>query len=121
MASANEWTLFHNPRCSKSRDALAYLKEKGVQPTILEYLKTPLDAAALNDLLGKLHLRPRDLLRANEDEYDALGLGDENLSREALIEAIVQHPILLQRPIILRGEKGVIGRPTEAIDCLLGG
>lgn len=119
MKTESNWTIYHNPRCSKSREALAYLKEKGIQPDIVEYLKTPPDTATLETLLERLHLEPRDILRTGEDEYDALKLSDPNLSRDALIAAIAENPILMQRPIVVRADRAVVGRPTEAIDSLL--
>ncbi|MBM3215778.1 arsenate reductase (glutaredoxin) [Candidatus Poribacteria bacterium] len=121
MARKSEWTIYHNPRCSKSRAALAYLEEKGIQPEVVEYLKTPLDRAGIQDLLTKLGLGVRDILRDGEDEYDALNLGNASLAGEALIDAVVKHPILMQRPIIVRGDHAAIGRPTEAIDDLIDG
>jgi arsenate reductase len=119
VGTANEWTIYHNPRCSKSRAALEYLAEKGVKPRVVEYLKTPLDVTALNDLLRRLDANARDILRDGEDEYERLGLNNPTVTREELLNAVAGHPVLLQRPIVVRGERAVIGRPTEAIDALL--
>ena len=115
----SEWTIYHNPECSKSRAAAAYLDEQGVEPRVVEYLKQPLDAEQLGETLRKLNLKPRDILRDGEDEYEALGLDDPSLSDAALLKAIAANPILMQRPIIVRGERAVIGRPTEEIEKLL--
>ena len=110
--------IHHNPRCSKSRQALALLKENGVEPEVVEYLKTPLDEAALRGLLTKLELKAHDILRTKEDEYKQLGLSSD-MPEEEILTAIVQHPILLERPIILKGNRAVIGRPPENVRELL--
>lgn len=112
-------TLYHNPRCSKSRGALELLSERGITPTILRYLETPPDAAALRELLGKLGIGARELLRKGEDEYRELNLADASLSEEALIEAMVSHPKLIERPILIVGDRAVIGRPPERVLELL--
>jgi len=108
-------TLYHNPRCSKSRSALQLLEERGLSPTIVRYLETPLSAADLQALLGKLGISARQLLRTGEDEYKSLGLNDPKLTEEQLIAAMVAQPKLIERPILLAGDKAVIGRPPEAI------
>ncbi|WVV47480.1 arsenate reductase (glutaredoxin) [Pseudomonas sp. NA13] len=108
-------TLYHNPRCSKSRGALELLEARGLTPTVVRYLETPLDAAQLERLLGKLGISARQLLRTGEDEYKALNLADESLSQAQLIAAITAHPKLMERPILEAGEKAVIGRPPEKI------
>jgi len=108
-------TLYHNPRCSKSRSALQLLEERGLSPTIVRYLETPLSAADLKALLGKLGISARQLLRTGEDEYKSLGLNDPKLTEEQLIAAMVTQPKLIERPILLAGDKAVIGRPPEAI------
>lgn len=113
-------TLLHNPRCSKSREALALLRERGAQPQVVEYLKQPLSAAELGRLLGLLGLEPRSLMRRGEAVYKELGLDDPGLSRAALIEAMTSHPILIERPIAICGERAVIGRPPEKVLELLG-
>ena len=112
-------TLYHNPRCSKSREALALLHEKGVEPEIVEYLKTPPDAATLRLLLGMLKLRPRDLMRKKEPEYKALGLDNPDRSDDELISAMVSHPKLIERPIAVSGKKAALGRPPEDILSIL--
>ncbi|WP_460158662.1 arsenate reductase (glutaredoxin) [Pseudomonas sp. S3_E11] len=108
-------TLYHNPRCSKSRGALELLETRGLTPTVVRYLETPLDAAQLERLLGKLGITARQLLRTSEDEYKDLNLADESLSQAQLIAAIAAHPKLMERPILEAGEKAVIGRPPEKI------
>lgn len=115
---AKDWTLYHNPGCSKSRAALAYLEENEIDAEIIEYLGEPPTADGIRGLLTKLGVGVRDIIRDGEDEYGAAGLGDGSLTDDALIAAIVEHPILLQRPIIVCGDRAVIGRPTEAIDDL---
>ena len=108
-------TLYHNPRCSKSRGALELLEARGLTPTVVRYLETPLDATHLERLLGKLGITARQLLRTGEDEYKELNLADESLSQAQLIAAIAAHPKLMERPILEAGEKAVIGRPPEKI------
>lgn len=114
-----EFVIYHNPRCSKSRATLKILQEAGIEPHVVEYLKTPLDAKTIRELLIKLGMSPRDLLRDGEDEFSELGLGDPKKTDDELIAAIVKHPILLQRPIVVRGERAVIGRPPEAVKMLV--
>jgi arsenate reductase len=108
-------TLYHNPRCSKARGALELLEARGLAPTVVRYLETPLDAAQLKRLLGKLGISARQLLRTGEDEYKTLNLADQSLSQDDLIDAIVAHPKLMERPILEAGDKAVIGRPPEKI------
>jgi arsenate reductase (glutaredoxin) len=107
--------IYHNPRCSKSRQALEMLNEHGVDAEIIEYLKTPPDADTLGGILDMLGLQPRELMRHNEKEYRELGLDDASLSREQLIAAMVEHPRLIQRPIVIRGDNAALGRPPENI------
>ena len=104
-------TLYHNPRCSKSRSALQLLEARGLTPTIVRYLETPPSASQLQDLLSKLGLNARQLLRTGEDEYQALGLVDLGLSEAQLIAAMVAHPKLIERPILVVDDQAVIGRP----------
>ncbi|MDI9777402.1 arsenate reductase (glutaredoxin) [Pseudomonas sp.] len=108
-------TLYHNPRCSKSRGALELLEQRGLAPTIVRYLETPPDAATLKALLGKLGIAPRQLLRSGEDEYTSLDLANPTLSDAQLIDAMVNHPKLIERPILVAGDKAVIGRPPEKV------
>jgi len=108
-------TIFHNPRCSKSRQTLALLEARGIQPTIVEYLKTPPDRATIAGLLRKLGVPARALLRRNEPEYAELGLGNPELSEDALLDALAARPRLLERPIVVVGRRARIGRPPEAV------
>ncbi|WP_236171627.1 arsenate reductase (glutaredoxin) [Pseudomonas pseudonitroreducens] len=108
-------SLFHNPRCSKSRGALELLEERGIQPDIVRYLETPPSAAELKALLGKLGIGARQLLRTGEDEYKELELANPALSDEQLIQAMASHPKLIERPILIVGDKAVIGRPPEKV------
>ncbi|TMU70619.1 arsenate reductase (glutaredoxin) [Pseudomonas fluorescens] len=112
-------TLYHNPRCSKSRGALELLEARGLTPNVVRYLETPLNAAQIKALLSKLGISARQLLRTGEDEYKMLQLADESLSEAQLIDAIAQHPKLMERPILEVGDKAVIGRPPENILELL--
>jgi arsenate reductase len=108
-------TIYHNPRCSKSRQTLALLEGKGVKPNIVGYLKTPPSAAELKTILKKLGLKARDLLRQGEPRYAELGLQDRDLDEEALIAAMVKNPILIERPIVVNGNRAAIGRPPETV------
>lgn len=108
-------TIYHNPRCSKSRATLQLLQEKGIESTIIEYLKTPPSADELEEILNKLGMEPRDLMRKGEDAYREAGLDNPALDRKALIAAMVEHPILIERPIVLSKGKAAIGRPPERV------
>jgi arsenate reductase len=112
---STEFLIYHNPRCSKSRAALQLLRDRGIQPQTVEYLQAPPDAKTLTALLQKLGLRPRDIIRDGEEEYAKLKLDDPKLSDDELVAAIVKHPILLQRPIVVRGDRAVVGRPPEKV------
>ncbi len=112
-------TLFHNPRCSKSRAALQLLQQRGIEPDVVLYLERPPSAAQLRELLKKLKIDARALLRRGEDEYRDLNLADESLSAQALIDAMVAHPRLIERPIAIAGDRAVIGRPPERVLELL--
>jgi arsenate reductase len=111
--------IYHNPRCAKSRDTLALLKGRGVQPRVIEYLKTPPSAPELEALLTKLQLKPRELMRKKEAVYAELGLDDPKLSDDALIKVMVENPILIERPIVVNGSKAALGRPPEAALAIL--
>jgi len=108
-------TIYHNPRCSKSRRTLELLRERGLEPRILEYLKTPPDTATLERLLNMLGLEPRELMRKQEKEYQEHELANPELSRDALIAAMVAHPKLIERPIVITDDKAALGRPPEAV------
>lgn len=111
----SEITIYHNPRCSKSRETLALLEEQGITPVVVEYLKDTPSADTLRDVLAKLGLTPRQLLRTKEDDYKALNLSDTNLSDDALIDAMCKHPKLIERPIVIKGKKARIGRPPQQV------
>ena len=108
-------TLYHNPRCSKSRGALELLEARGLTPTVVRYLETPPTAAQLTDLLTKLKISARQLLRTGEDEYKTLNLADSSLSDAQLIDAMAVHPKLIERPILVAGDRAIIGRPPENV------
>lgn len=112
-------TLYHNPRCSKSCQALELLEAEGIIPTLVKYLEKPPTAAALRDLLDMLGLDPRGLMRKGEAEYTELNLANPDLSREQLIEAMVTHPRLIERPIMIKDGQAIIGRPPEKVLDLL--
>lgn len=113
-------TIYHNPRCSKSRQTLARIEAAGVSPTVVRYLETPPDVATLTGILGKLGSPATDLVRFGEDQAKALGLAASDTRSDAEWLAIVaEHPKLLQRPIVVAGERAVIGRPPENVDALL--
>ncbi len=112
-------TLYHNPRCSKSRTALQLLREHGVNVEIIEYLKTPIRESELLRLLDLLEVEARELLRRNEPTYRELGLANAELDDAHLLKAVVNHPILMQRPIAVSGHRAVIGRPPERVLDLL--
>lgn len=107
--------IYHNPRCSKSRQTLQLLQEQGVEPEVIEYLKTPPSKSKLKEMLKLLGMEPRQLMRRGEAEYKDLGLADEALKAEQLIEAMVAHPKLIERPIVLTNGKAAIGRPPESV------
>ena len=107
-------TIYHNPRCSKSRQTLALLEENGVKPDIILYLENPPSAATLKELVKKLGLKSaREMMRVKETLYTALNLA-EVTAESALIDAMAKHPILIERPIVVNGAKAAIGRPPEA-------
>ncbi len=108
-----EITLYHNPACSKSRQALALIRDRN--PTVIEYLKTPPTPEQLGRILDLLGLQPRELMRPWEPPYTDHNLGDERLSREALIQAMVKYPVLIERPIIVANNTARIGRPPEVV------
>ena len=112
-------TIYHNPRCSKSREALALLQAKAQDPAVIDYLQTPLDLMQLQELRQLLGIPARELLRESEEAYASLGLDDPDLSEEALLAAIAAHPVLLQRPIVVNGQRAVIARPAERLLMVL--
>lgn len=108
--------IYHNPRCSKSRETLSLLKSNGVEPEVVLYLETPADAATLRELLRMLGMSSaRELMRQKEDLYASLNLADSQLSEEALIQAMVENPKLMERPIVVANGQARIGRPPEQV------
>ena len=108
-------SIYHNPRCSKSRQTLALLEQQGVKPEIIEYLKTPPTPDVLNTVLNQLGINARDLLRKGEAAYKELNLADKTLTNQQLIQAMCEHPKLIERPIVIHNNKAKIGRPPEAV------
>lgn len=108
-------TIFHNPRCSKSRQTLELLQQNGIEADVVEYLKSPPDAAQLDQILTLLGLEPRALIRSNEAEYSEQGMDNPDLTREQLIALMVRYPKVIQRPIVIKDGKAAIGRPPEAV------
>lgn len=115
----SKFTIYHNPRCSKSRQTLQLLEDNGVTPEIVLYLESPPSAAELGELLKKLGIGARDLLRKGEDAYKENKLGDDSLSDAQLIAAMVKHPKLIERPIVVKGKQAVLGRPPENVLALI--
>lgn len=107
--------IFHNPRCSKSRATLALLQDRGFEPNVRLYLEDPPDRTELRALLGKLGISARELLRKGEPEYRELGLADAGLDEAALISAMASHPRLIERPIVVSGQRAALGRPPESV------
>lgn len=106
-------TMYHNPRCSKSRATLALLRDKGIEPTIVEYLSEPPSAGQLRRVLGMLGMKPRELMRSKEARE--AGLDDPSLSDDALIDGMIANPIVIERPIVVSGGQARIGRPPEQV------
>lgn len=111
----SEVVIYHNPRCSKSRQTLNLLKDRGIEPRIVEYLKTPPDEQTLSDILQMLGIQPADLIRTKEDEFSELGLKEKLTDPTALIRAMTEHPILIERPIVINGDRAKLGRPPEGV------
>ncbi len=108
-------TLYHNPRCSKSRQTLELVRQQGIEPQIVDYLKTPPSVEELTRILALLGKEPRELMRTKEAEYRELGLDNPVLNRQQLIQAMVDHPRLIERPILLANQKAALGRPPESV------
>lgn len=108
-------TIYHNPRCSKSRQTLELLQQSGVDADVVEYLSSPPDSDQLDHILTLLKLEPRELIRTNEAEYKAQGMDNPDLTREQLIDLMVQYPKVIQRPIVLKEGRAAIGRPPESV------
>lgn len=112
-------TIYHNPRCSKSRQTLQLLHGRGIEPHIIEYLRSPPNAAELDRILILLDLTPREMMRRKEAVYGDLGLNEQTLDRAALIQAMAENPILIERPIVLANGKAALGRPPEDVLAIL--
>jgi len=110
-----EIRIFHNPKCSKCRLTMDILDDKGVTATVIEYLKTPPDSSELNEVLDLLGMQPRDLMRKHEAAYKENNLDNPDLNREQLVQAMIDNPILIERPIVINGNKATIGRPPEKV------
>jgi len=108
-------TIYFNPKCSKCRLTIELLEKEGQLAEVIEYLNTPPDAGTLESILGMLGMEPRDLMRKHEKEYTTAGLDNPNLSREQLISAMIEHPRLIERPIVIKNGKAIIGRPPESV------
>ena len=107
--------IYHNPRCSKSRQTMAILEEEGIEPEVIEYLKTPPSEDEIREIITMLGIRPRDLMRRKEKIYKELELGDDSLPDDALIMAMASHPQLIERPIVIKDGKAAIGRPPKKV------
>ena len=112
-------TIYHNPRCGTSRTTLELIRKKGIEPKVIEYLKTPPTAKELDEILKLLSMEPRELMRTKEPEYAKHKLDSQKLTRAELIAAMVKYPILIQRPIVLADGKAVLGRPPENVEKIL--
>ncbi len=112
-------TIYHNPRCSKSRQTLELIQNRGIEPEIIRYLDNPPSTDELEQIIAALGIGPRELLRRGEDKYRELGLDSSALGDQELIAAMCTHPILIERPIVLAGKRARIGRPPEAVEAIL--
>jgi arsenate reductase len=108
-------TIWHNPRCATSRRVLQMIRNKGIEPHVVEYLKTPPSAKEIKAVLAKLKIGARDLLRRKEPAYRAEGLDDEKISEAAIIRVMTEHPVLIERPVVLAGRRAVLARPPERV------
>ena len=109
------YKIFHNPRCSKSRQALQMLQDNNCDIEIINYLETDLNASLIKDVLHKLSLKPRDILRTSEQDYKDNNLKEDNFSDDDLIDYMIKHPELIERPIVIKGHRAVLGRPPENV------
>lgn len=116
----SNFIIYHNPRCSKSRQTLALLNERGCEPKIFLYLEEELTTENLKEVLQKLNMEPRELLRKGEEEYRKNNLSDDRLNNEDLIKFMIKHPKLIERPIVVKENKAILGRPPENVLKLIG-
>ncbi len=107
--------IYHNPRCTKSRQTLQLLQDQGIEPEVIEYLNTPPDRKTLSRIIAMLGISPRDLMRRKEAPWKALGLDDPSISDDRLIDVMVEYPILIERPIVIAGKQAALGRPPEKV------
>ena len=107
--------IYHNPRCSKSRQALALLEQQGDELEVIEYIDNPLDSASLSELLKQLGMSARELIRKGEDTYKELNLANPDLSEAELVQAMADYPRLIERPIVIRDGKAIVARPPERV------
>lgn len=114
-----EVTIYYNPRCGTCRKTLQLIKKKGIEPKMIEYLKTPPTATQLDRILKQLKMEPREIIRIKEKEYEQIKLGNPMLTSHELIQAMVKHPILIQRPIVLSKGKAALCRPPEKVEQIL--
>ena len=112
-------TIYHNPKCRKSRAGLQYLQDKGLEYTVVEYLKTPFTREQLKELLMKLNMKPEEIIRTSEDDFKAKFRG-KNFTDEEWITILLENPKLIQRPIVAKNHKAVLAQPADEIDRLLG-
>lgn len=115
----SQYRIYHNPRCSKSRQTLSMLEEKGITPEVILYMDKPPSANQLEEVIQQLGITPRELLRRGEDEYRELNLAEPTLTDSQLIDAMVTHPKLIERPIVIKGSRAVLGRPPENVLSLI--
>ena len=108
-------TIYHNPACTTSRNTLRYLQDRGIQPTVVEYLKTPPDRATLQSLLARMKMKPAELLRRKGDVYAASGLDDRDVSDDRILDAMLAHPVLIERPIVVTPGGVRLCRPWEKV------
>lgn len=111
----SEFVIYHNPRCSKSRQTLALLTEHGIDPNIVLYLDSPPSSQDLAELCGQLSIEPAQLLRRSEPEYNELGLAAGDTTDQQRLEAMASHPRLIERPVVVRGDRAILGRPPENV------
>ncbi len=119
MPAQNTIVIWHNPRCSKSRGALQLLQQRGIEPAVVDYQKTPPSPAEIGHALKLLGLSPRELMRKGEAIYTELGLDNARLTHQQLIEAMAAHPVLIERPIVFANGKAALGRPPENVLAIL--
>jgi arsenate reductase len=112
-------TIYHNPACGTSRNVLGFIRERGIEPEVIEYLKTPPDRKTLQQLIGKMGIPVRDLLRRKGTPYDELGLDDPALTDDQLLDAMMEHPILINRPIVVTDKAAKLCRPSETVHEIL--